>query len=409
MKPTGDRRRGTVIFAFMFCVLFELWSVGVAQPIVKLGNDLLVGKHLGLLKDKRIGLVVNQTARFSSGKFLIDVLIEKKINVVALFGPEHGIRGEAAAGEKVSDATDEKTGIPIFSLYGKTRKPTPDMLVNVDVLVYDIQDVGARFYTYISTMGLCMEAAAERGIPFIVLDRPNPLGGIRIDGPIMEDSLKSFVGMYPIPVVYGLTCGELATMINEEGWLAGKKKCNLTVIKMDGWKRSILGNETGLNWTAPSPNIPTVQSAFAYPATCLVEATNVSEGRGTEKPFQYLGAPFIDGERLAKVLNELHLNGVRFSPVSFTPTASKFKGEQCFGVFVEITDAKCFEPVQTGLTILLQMLALYPTQVRLNRASFLRLMGSQSAYDALMNPSFPLPLNATNEFRRLSSKYHLYE
>ncbi len=409
MRPTGDRRRGTGLFTLAVLGVLECWSIGFAEPIVKLGNDMFVEKHLGLLKGKRVGLVVNQTARLSSAEFLVNVLIEKKINVVALFGPEHGIRGEAAAGEKVSDATDEKTGIPIFSLYGKTRKPTPDMLVNVDVLVYDIQDVGARFYTYISTMGLCMEAAAERGIPFIVLDRPNPLGGIRIDGPIMEDSLKSFVGMYPIPVVFGLTCGELATMINEEGWLAGKKKCNLTVIKMDGWKRSILGNETGLNWTAPSPNIPTVQSAFAYPATCLVEATNVSEGRGTEKPFQYLGAPFIDGERLAKVLNELHLNGVRFSTVSFTPASSKFKGERCSGAFVEITDVKAVEPVKTGLTILRQMLALYPTQVRLNRASFLRLMGSQSAYDALMNPSFPLPLNATNEFRRLSSKYHLYE
>ena len=215
--------------------------------------------------------------------------------------------------------------------------------------------------------------------------------------------------MYPIPVVYGLTCGELATMINEEGWLGGNARYKLTVIKMEGWKRSMLWTETGLNWIAPSPNIPTVGAAFTYPATCFVEATNVSEGRGTEKPFRYIGAPFINGEQLATNLNKMLLPGVKFSPVSFTPTVSKFKGERCSGIFVEVMDAKAFEPLKTGLAVIRQMLALYRAEVRVNKASFLRLMGSQGVYDALMNPNLPLKLGTTNDFTLLSSKYHLYK
>lgn len=408
MKLTKDGRQRNVLFTLVFVGLLNCWGAG-AEPKVKLGNDVLMEKHLDLLKDKHVGLVVNHTAKLSSGEFLVDALMQNGINVVALFGPEHGVRGEASAGEKVSDSKDQKTGIPIFSLYRKNRKPTQDMLKNIDVLVYDIQDVGARFYTYISTMGLCMEAAAERKIPFIVLDRPNPLGGLKIDGPIMEDSLKSFVGMYPIPVVYGLTCGELAMMINDEGWLADKAKCKLTIIKMEGWKRSMLWTETGLNWIAPSPNIPTVETAFTYPATCFVEATNISEGRGTGKPFQYIGAPFINGGQLATSLNKTLMPGVEFSPVSFTPTSSKFKGEQCSGVFVRVTNARTFEPFNTGLAIIRQMLALSPTELTVNTASFLRLMGSEGVYEALMDRKLPLSAEAPEGFARSSSRYQLYK
>ncbi|MEK9136788.1 MAG: DUF1343 domain-containing protein, partial [Bacteroidota bacterium] len=228
-----------------------------------------MSKELNLVKGKKVGLITNHTGRLSSGQHLVDTLLAQGISVVALFGPEHGVRGEAAAGEKVGDTIDAKTGIPVFSLYGKTRTPTSDMLRDVDVLVYDIQDVGARFYTYISTMGLCMKAAIESGIPFIVLDRPNPLGGLKVEGPILEDSLKSFVGMYPIPLVYGLTCGELAMMINGEGWLATSAKADLTVVRMEGWTRSMLWDDTGLSWIRPSPNIPTPVTALVYPGTCL--------------------------------------------------------------------------------------------------------------------------------------------
>lgn len=266
------------------CLIIASSATVFAQPGVKLGNDVLVERHLQLLEGKRVGLIVNHTARLSSGQYLVDMLVQRGIVIVALFGPEHGIRGEGLAGEKISDTKDEKTGIPIYSLYGKTRKPTAEMLANVDMLVYDIQDVGVRFYTYISTMGLCMAAAAEKGIPFIVLDRPNPLGGEKVDGPILDDSLKSFVGMYPIPIVYGLTCGELAKMINAEGWFATKEsgllnrlKCNLTVITMEGWKRKMPWGDTGLEWVPPSPNIKSAQTALVYPMTCLIEATNISE------------------------------------------------------------------------------------------------------------------------------------
>jgi uncharacterized protein YbbC (DUF1343 family) len=301
--------------------VFVLLTVPAAlhcQPRVSTGADVLVAEHLDLLKGKRVGLITNHTGRVSSGEFLVDVLLGKKINVVALFGPEHGIRGEAAAGDAVDDGVDDQTGIAVYSLYGATRKPTPTMLEGVDILMYDIQDVGVRFYTYISTMGLAMEAAAEHGIPFVVVDRPNPIGGLKLDGPVLIDSLRSFVGMYPIPVAYGLTCGELAVMIKSEGWL-DLAKLDLTVIWMEGWKRTMLWDDTGCPWVRPSPNIPTPATALVYPATCFIEATNVSEGRGTERPFHFIGAPFIDGGTLSGKLNALRLPGVRFSPTEFTP------------------------------------------------------------------------------------------
>lgn len=414
MKPSHRTFRNICSSAVKSIFLSGFIFLSVfAQTKIKLGDDILVEKHLNLLKGKRVGLVVNHTARLSSGEFLVDVLMQNGNNVVALFGPEHGVRGEAAAGERVSDTKDEKTGIPIFSLYGKTRKPSPEMLSNVDVLVYDIQDVGARFYTYISTMGLCMEAAAEKGIPFIVLDRPNPLGGLKVDGPIMEDSLKSFVGMYPIPVVYGLTCGELATMINEEGWLAKKVTAKLTVIKMDGWKREMQWDDTGLRWIPPSPNITTSSAALVYPATCFIEATNISEGRGTEKPFQFIGAPFINADELSSNLNKLKLPGVKFSPVSFTPTSSKFKGELCHGVFVEVTDARKFEAVTAGVAIIREIQRFHPSDLGINRVGFLRLMGSSFMYDLLTKEvatmkSLPAWEEEMFEYQRAKKKYHLY-
>lgn len=398
---------------FQMVLIVSLFASSFAQRRVTLGNDILVEQHLDLLNGKRVGLVINHTAKLSSGEFLVDVLKQQGVNVVALFGPEHGIRGEAAAGERVSDTKDEKTGIPVCSLYGKIRKPTSEMLANVDVLVYDIQDVGARFYTYISTMGLCMEAAAEKGIPFIVLDRPNPLGGVKVDGPIMENSLKSFVGMYPIPVVYGLTCGELATMINEESWLAKKGKAKLTVIKMDGWKREMHWAETGLAWIPPSPNIKTPSAAIVYPATCFIEATNISEGRGTEMPFQYIGAPFINAGELSSRLNELKIPFVKFSPVSFTPTSSKFKAELCRGVFVEVTDARKFEAVTAGVAIIGEIRRFHPSDLRINRAGFLRLMGSGLMYDLLTNGVATIKSllaweEELFEYQRAKKKYHLY-
>ncbi len=400
----------------VFYALFLILCFIVAHPAparVLTGADMLVEKRLDLLAGKRVALVTNHTGRLSNGESTLDVLVRKGVRVVRLFGPEHGIRGTAGAGESVVDTIDAKTGIPLVSLYGKIQKPTPAMLADIDVMVYDIQDVGARFYTYISTMKLCMEAAAENGLEFLVLDRPNPLGGLKVDGPIMEDSLRSFVGMLPIPVVYGLTCGELAGMINGERWLSGGLRAKLTVVRMEGWKRTMLWEATGLAWEPPSPNIPLPGSALVYPATCYLEGTNLSEGRGTPRPFEIVGAPFLDGVRLSSALNALKLKGVKISPTSFTPQASKFKGESCQGVLLEVTDAAAFEPLRTALSLLKTVQSSSSENFTMNRHGFLRLMGSSEVYDMLRGGGNVEKMigswkKQTKAFERQSRFYYLY-
>jgi uncharacterized protein YbbC (DUF1343 family) len=380
---------------------------------VRIGADVFIENHLDLVRGKNVGVITNHTGRLSSGEYLVDALLNEGVDVVALFGPEHGIRGVVAAGESVHDTVDDKTGIRIHSLYGNVKKPTPEMLAGVDVLVYDIQDVGARFYTYISTMMLAMEAAAEKGIPFVVLDRPNPLGGILIDGPVMQDSLRSFVGMLPIPVVYGLTCGELASMINRERWLKGGSTVDLTVVRMEGWSRLMGWSATGLDWIAPSPNIPTSQTATVYPATCFIEATNISEGRGTDRPFETIGAPFIQGDTLASRLNELSLPGVRFFPFSFTPTSSKFKSVFCNGIRLEVSSQGDFLPILTGMHILQRIHQLWPEEVRFNSSFLARLLGIPGIEIQLAQGVHPDKIQASwigplEEFRTRSARYHFY-
>lgn len=350
---------------------------------VKVGADLLFEKHFHLIEGKRVGLVTNHSALLSNGKHLADALFEdKRTRLVALFGPEHGIRGDAPAGAKIQDDRDPKTGVPAYSLYGRINKPTPEMLKDIDVLLFDIFDVGVRFYTYESTMSLAMEAAAEQKIPYIVLDRPNPIRGIWVEGWVRLDSLKSFVGLHRTPIAHGMTMGELATMINGEGWLAGGVHARLTVIKMEGWKRTMWYDETGLKWVRPSPNIPTIHSAIVYPGTCFFEGTNVSEGRGTERPFEYIGAPFIDARGLADALNAFALGGVQFEPMEFTPqeipnvvASPKYKGVKCGGVFVKVIDRNSFEPVKTAVYMLAAIKKLYPNDFQW-RGSIDRLAGT---------------------------------
>ena len=411
-RETGDgrpERIGHYLLALQICLAMSACS----QSNVKVGADVLIEKQLDLVRGKRVGLITNQTGRLSSGEFLVDVLRSKGVEVVALFGPEHGIRGEAAAGQSIESGKDVATGIPVFSLYGKTKKPTPEMLQNVDLLIYDIQDVGARFYTYISTMKLAMEAAAEARISFIVLDRPNPLGGEMVAGPLMEDSLRSFVGLLPIPVVYGLTCGELAMMINAEHWLTGEATVQLAVVTMEGWNRWMRWEDTGLPWIPPSPNIPLSATTIAYPATCFIEATNVSEGRGTGTPFQVIGAPFVDSERFVSSISRVKLRGVNFHSVTFTPKSSKFSGEECRGVRLEVTDQKRFQPILTGLNLIQQLRILYPKEFILNRQTFSRLMGAADVYDRLSDGESPESIvsswqSSLEKFRVLSSSYYLY-
>ncbi|WHZ00250.1 DUF1343 domain-containing protein [Peribacillus simplex] len=322
------------------------------------GIEVLLKEEKDVLSGKKVGLITNPTGIDSKLTSIVDLLNDDPdINLTALFGPEHGVRGDAQAGASVEYYIDEKTGLPVYSLYGKTKKPTPEMLKDVEVLVFDIQDVGTRYYTYIYTMAYAMEAAKENDIPFIVLDRPNPQGGESVDGPVLEPEFSSFVGLYPIPLKHGMTVGELATLFNKEF----KIGADLKVIKMKGWKRDMDYDETGLPFVLPSPNMPTVSTTFVYPATGLIEGTNVSEGRGTTKPFELIGAPYINSDELAGKLNALRLPGVKFRAASFTPTFSKHAGKLSHGVEIYITDREEFKAVPTGLHIIKTIQDLYPT------------------------------------------------
>ncbi|WP_431844669.1 exo-beta-N-acetylmuramidase NamZ family protein [Peribacillus simplex] len=321
------------------------------------GIEVLLKEEKDVLSGKKVGLITNPTGIDSKLTSIVDLLNDDPdINLTALFGPEHGVRGDAQAGASVEYYIDEKTGLPVYSLYGKTKKPTPEMLKDVEVLVFDIQDVGTRYYTYIYTMAYAMEAAKENDIPFIVLDRPNPQGGVSVDGPVLEPEFSSFVGLYPIPLKHGMTVGELATLFNKEF----KIDADLKVIKMKGWKRDMDYDETGLPFVLPSPNMPTVSTTFVYPATGLIEGTNVSEGRGTTKPFELIGAPYINSDELAGKLNALRLPGVKFRAASFTPTFSKHAGKLSHGVEIYITDREEFKAVPTGLHIIKTIQDLYP-------------------------------------------------
>jgi uncharacterized protein YbbC (DUF1343 family) len=321
------------------------------------GIEVLLKEEKNVLSGKKVGLITNPTGIDSKLTSIVDLLHDDPdINLTALFGPEHGVRGDAQAGASVEYYIDEKTGLPVYSLYGKTKKPTPEMLKDVEVLVFDIQDVGTRYYTYIYTMAYAMEAAKENDIPFIVLDRPNPQGGESVDGPVLEPEFSSFVGLYPIPLKHGMTVGELATLFNKEF----KIGADLKVIKMKGWKRDMDYDDTGLPFVLPSPNMPTVSTTFVYPATGLIEGTNVSEGRGTTKPFELIGAPYINSDELAGKLNALRLPGVKFRAVSFTPTFSKYAGKLSHGVEIYITDREEFKAVPTGLHIIKTIQDLYP-------------------------------------------------
>ncbi len=309
-----------------------------AQPVVKTGIETLRDSGFKILRGARIGLITNPTGVDANLASTIDILhAAKGVQLVALFGPEHGVRGDFAAGDKIDTYTDSRTGLPVYSLYGKTRKPTPDMLAGIDMLVYDIQDIGCRSYTYISTMGLAMEAAAAQKIPFVVLDRPNPLGGLRVEGNIVEKPFESFVSQFPIPYVYGLTCGELARLLNGERMLAGGAVCSLTVVPMQGWKRAMTFPETGLHWVPASPHIPRDGSALHYVSTgVLGELGVISEGVGYTLPFETLAAAWIDPALLADRMNALKLKGILFRPITFKPFYGRDAGKQLNGVQVHL-------------------------------------------------------------------------
>ena len=303
------------------------------------GIDVLVAQNFAPLRGKRIGLVTNQTGIARDGRSTVDVLARAPgVKLAALFGPEHGVRGDVQAGRSVGNRRDARTGLPVYSLYGRTTRPSASMLRGLQVLVFDMQDIGSRSYTYISTLGECMAACAQYGVSLVVLDRPNLVGGNRIEGNIRESALKSFVGAYPIPYNHGLTIGELAHMINGRGW-AGKKRCNLSVISMRGYRRTMNPQESGLPWKATSPNIPYPHSPYFYAATGIVgELSTLSIGIGTAFPFQVAGAPGLDAWALANELSRRRLAGVEFSPVQWRPSRGAYAGRTCTGVQISFTD-----------------------------------------------------------------------
>jgi uncharacterized protein YbbC (DUF1343 family) len=325
-----------LITGILSIVVFAIAPAGT--PKVQTGIEVLRDRSFDLLQGKRVGLITNPTGVDRQLRATIDILFAAKgVSLVALYGPEHGVRGDYAAGDIVDFYTDPQTKLPVYSLYGKTRKPTPDMLNGVDILVYDIQDIGCRSYTYISTMGLAMEAAATQGIPFVVLDRPNPLGGNRVEGNSVEKGFFSFVSQFPIPYVYGLTCGELARMLNDEGMLNGGARCSLTVVPMKGWKRSMTFAETGLPWVPTSPHVPHDRSPLYYVSTGILgELGVISEGVGYTLPFQLLAAEWINGSALAAKMNALNMPGLLFRPITVKPFYGRSTGKTLQGVQVHI-------------------------------------------------------------------------
>jgi uncharacterized protein YbbC (DUF1343 family) len=344
-------------------------------PATLTGVDALQRDRFAALRGQRVGLVTNHTGLNREGQATADLLHGTPgVQLLALFGPEHGIRGALDA--RVPDSRDEATGLPVYSLYGERTRPAAAQLAGLDTLIYDIQDIGVRFYTYISTLGLCMEAAAQHGLRFVVLDRPNPLGGVDVEGPFADRDRFSFTAYHDIPIRHGLTVGELAQLFHAEKKLA----LDLQVIRAEAWQRADLWDATGLTWVNPSPNMRSLTEALLYPGIGLLETTNVSVGRGTDTPFEVIGAPWLDGRKLAAALNARDLPGVRFIPVRFTPQSSIHAGHACGGVNIVIVTRHRFVPVYTGMAVAETLSRLYPQAWE--AAQFDRLLVNKAAFDA---------------------------
>ncbi|MBN1287652.1 MAG: DUF1343 domain-containing protein [Anaerolineae bacterium] len=350
---------------------------------ITLGLETFLAHPTGRIAGKRAGLVTNNTAIDHNLVSTVQrIHAHPAVNLVALFGPEHGLRGEAQDAEHVAVYTDALTGLPVYSLYGSIDKPTREMLEGLDVLLFDIQDAGVRFYTYISTLAHVMQAAAEQGIPVVVLDRPAPINGVMLEGPVLDPDYSSFVGLYPIPIRYGMTIGELAQLFNGAFGIG----CDLSVAPLAGWSRAMWYDQTGLPFVPTSPNLPTLDAMTVYPGTCLFEGTNLSEGRGTTRPFEYIGAPWVRAEPLAAALNDRALPGARFRAVYFQPAFSKHQDQLCAGVHLYVTDRAVFRPVRTALYMIAVIKTMHPgdftwqgADVHDGRYSIDRLSGNDAA------------------------------
>jgi uncharacterized protein YbbC (DUF1343 family) len=388
---------------------------------VKVGIEILRERNFDILQGKHIGLITNPTAVDADLISDIDILSRTPgVTLVALYGPEHGVRGDHAGGDSVTSGTDARTGVPVFSLYGRHRKLTAEMVEGIDVLVYDIQDIGCRSYTYISTMGLSMEAAAEFGIPFVVLDRPNPLGGRRIEGNVAEEGFFSFIGQYPIPYVYGLTCGELARLLNEEGMLKNGVRCRLTIVPMEGWTRDMTFEETGLPWVPTSPHIPHASTPQFYVSTGVLGELGIpSIGIGSTIPFQVFAATWIDPLRFADELNAMGLQGIRFRPITFKPFYGPLKDSTLHGVQLHFTDHQAVNLLSLQFRLMEVHHRLYPDKnpFLLTDSSRIPMFDKAAGTDVIRREFSERMLyedisnyleKDVENFRKVSQKYYLY-
>ena len=422
MNRTNILTSGTGLEKSLLLLFLCLSLSAQAQKIrIKTGIEVLKAQNFHCLEGKRVGLITNPTGVDNELRSTIDILHEApNVNLVALYGPEHGVRGDVHAGDHVADQRDPATGLPVYSLYGKTRKATPEMLKDIDVLVYDIQDIGCRSFTYISTLGLAMEAAAENGKELIVLDRPNPLGGLKVEGNLVEDNCISFVSQFKIPYIYGLTCGELALLLNGERMLTGGVQCKLTVIKMKGWKRRMDYTATGLQWIPSSPHIPHPYSAFFYPVSGILgELGYMSIGVGYTIPFQMFAAPWAEADKLADALNDLHVPGVIFRPIYLKPFYSVGKGEQLQGVQVHITDYARAPLSPLQFLVMQEVARLWPERAVFDHADkgrfamFDKVCGSHQIRERFTKTNRwedirPYWEKDVENFRQVSKKYYLY-
>jgi uncharacterized protein YbbC (DUF1343 family) len=400
------------VFSIFFLVLsvflcvYPWFPVPVSAAQTLTGIDVLEAQNFAPLAGKRVGLITNQTGIDRSGRSTTDLLAHAPgVKLVALFSPEHGIRG--AVDERVPSAKDEATGLPIYSLYGETERPTPAMLAGVDVLVFDIQDAGVRFYTYITTMGYAMEAAAQRHLPFYLLDRPDPLGGERIEGPMLDRERTNFVAYFPMPVRMAMTLGEMAKMFNVQK----KIGCDLHVIRLENWQRRMSFEDTGLPWVNPSPNLRSPAAGLLYPGLEILQAGGVSVGRGTSQPFELLGAPWIRDEEFAAELNRRAIPGVRFAAEKFTPDSGLYHGELCEGVRITLTDRAALQTMRMGMEIAAALVKSYPD--KFDVAKTIELIGNAATVKQLQAGAEPAAIVAgwnadLAAFRKVRAKYLLY-
>lgn len=403
-----------------FKIYEKLYLIGLLIISFSCGREVLTGldqvdEYHHLFSGKRIGIVTNHTAVNKTGNHITDIFeAMENVTVTALFGPEHGVRGDAADGQRIE--SDKKKKIPVYSLYGKTKKPTTEMLQNIDLLVFDIQDIGTRYYTYIWTLSYVMEAAAENNIPLIVLDRPNPINGKTVEGNLSDTS--SFVGRFPIPVRHGMTMGELAKMFKGESWVA--PNLDLSVIPLKNWSRELWFDQTGLTFLAPSPNMPDLETATIYPGMCLLEGTNLSEGRGTDKPFKIFGAPWIEGERLLSYVQSYNFEGVSFKETTFTPVNipgkavhPKYENKLCNGLQIIVENRDSYKPFQTGVFIIQAIQNLYPRYFQFKQKHFDRLAGNNKIRRAILDGATVLEISdllsdGLVSFKQKREKYLMY-